>query len=222
MNYDFLAKTPLFQGYQPEQMNSLILRLEHHVKKFDKESLIFQSGTKVKELGILISGSIRIENIDILGNRNILGIAETGDVFAESYACTPGQPLLVDVVAGEASAILFLNVERLFQTAGTNEDSQRILINLLRIASKKNQNLSMRIFHSSPKKIRDRLLSYFSEQVKLQGDMHIKIPLDRQQLADYLNVDRTALSKELGKMKKEGLIDFRKNDFVLHFHDPLW
>ena len=212
MNFELLAEIPLFKGMKPAELENVLRSISSLTKKFTKDEVIYHAGDHIKELGIVIFGSVQIENIDILGNKSILGIAQTGDVFAESYACIPDQPLMVDVIAREASEILFINVLRMMQD--TSSDYSNIIIrNLLRISSRKNQALSMRIFHSSPKTIRARVVSYFSEQVTCQGTNDITIPLDRQQLADYLGVDRTALSKELSKMKSDGLIDYHKNKF---------
>jgi CRP-like cAMP-binding protein len=216
MDFKFLAKSPLFQGCSPEEVEEMLSFLAHSVRKYSKNTVIYHVGAIVTNVGLVLKGSVQIENIDLLGNKNILGIAQQGDVFAESYACIPNQPLMVDVVAREAAEILFINVPELFHSKDEWSHSTRLISNLLLIASRKNLGLSMRIFHSSPKTIRGRLYSYFSEQVSRQNTMHIQIPLDRQQLADYLGVERTALSKELGKMKREGLIDFKKNDFMIY------
>lgn len=162
---------------------------------------------------VVMYGSVQIESIDVLGNKSILGLSKAGDIFAESYACVPDQPMLVDAVALEETEILFINVPALFSESGSCVHSAKLIQNLLRISSRKNLNLSMRIFHTAPKTIRARLCSYFSEQISLQGSRDIKLPLDRQQLADYLGVERTALSKELGRMRDEGLITFHKNEF---------
>ena len=124
---------------------------------------------------------------------------------------------MVDVIAMEEAEILFLNVPELFRLSAAGKGEYSHLIhNMTIISARKNLLLSRRILHTSSKKIRDRLLSYLSYQAGLQKNRYIDIPLNRQQLADYLNVDRSALSKELGKMRDEGLIEFRKNAFHLH------
>lgn len=216
MNYDFLTKTSMFHGCGQEEISDLLSGLKHSIREYKKGSIIYHSGVIVPDLGMVLEGSVQIESVDLFGVKSILGISEKGDVFAESYACIPDQPLLVDVAAREDTTVLFINIPALL-SANTGQGCTSLLIrNLLGIASRKNLRLSMRIFHSSPKKIRARLYSYFSEQVTVQGSTHIRIPLDRQQLADYLGVERTALSKELGKMKKEGLLDYHKNDFKIY------
>lgn len=216
MDYGFLVQTPLFRGYEERELPQVLKALKTHEKKFEKGQLIYHTGETVTEFGLILDGSVQIEALDLFGQRSILGIAQRGDVFAESYACIPDQVLLVDVAAREATSVLFINVPSLLSAGETDGKNTVLLRNLLSIASRKNLGLSMRIFHSSPKKIRDRLYSYFSEQAALHGSTHFRIPLDRQQLADYLGTERTALSKELGKMKKEGLIDYHRNEFRIY------
>lgn len=216
MNYDTLSKTPLFSGCSPDQVKAFISSQDASVKKYQKGSLIYHSGQIITSIGLVMEGSVQMESIDLFGVRTILGIAEEGDIFAEAYACIPNQPLLVDVAAREAVTILFIDVPGLFAQNMAQHFRTLLLNNLLKITATKNIGLSMRIFHSSPKKIRSRLFSYFSEQAAVQGSTHIQISLDRQQLADYLGVERTALSKELSKMQKEGLIQYHKNKFDLY------
>lgn len=213
MDYRFLCKTPLFMGCTEKEIEHMMICLKHELREYKKGEYVYRSGQIVKDVCVVLEGAVQIENVDVFGNKSILGFAKQGDIFAESYACIPNQPMLVDVVTTEGTRILFINVPELFSGSNSCGHGAKLIQNLLRISSKKNLNLSMRIFHSAPKTIRARLYSYFSEQISLQGTRDITIPLDRQQLADYLGVERTALSKELGKMRDEGLISFRKNEF---------
>lgn len=215
MNYKFLMKTPLFMGCSEKEIGQMLDCLKHNLKRYQKGQCIYANGETVKDVCVVLSGSVQMEYIDVFGNRSILGIAEVGEIFAESYACITNQPMLVDVITREETEILFIDVPALFSEGNSCVHGAKLIQNLLRISSKKNLNLSMRIVHSAPKTIRARLYSYFSEQISIQGSNNIKIPLDRQQLADYLGVERTALSKELGKMRKEGLLSFHKNEFHL-------
>ena len=216
MNKKFLLTTPLFQGCNEESLELIAQNSNFTIKKYHKDSIILSEGDLIKAFGLILEGTVQIENIDILGNKSILGLAHKGDVFAEAYACIPNQRIMVDVVAVEECEVLFINLQNIIGSRNPSQIEGKIIANLLKISSKKNQMLSRRIFHSSPKKIRDRLLSYFSDQVKSQGKRNITIPLNRQQFADYLGVERTALSKELGKMRNEGLIEFHKNNFTIY------
>ena len=123
--------------------------------------------------------------------------------------------MMVDAVANEDCDILFVSVPRLFTPCSVCSSQNRVIRNLVMISAGKNLQLSRHSLHTSPKTIRGRLSSYFSQQVSAQGSNRIVIPFDRQQLADYLNLDRSALSKELGKMRDDGLIEYKKNVFVI-------
>ncbi len=190
-------------------------RLDFRTVSYKKGEVIFAAGSMVTEIGLVLSGSVRIEHTDLWGDKGILKITPAGGVFAESYACIPDEPMLVDAVANEDSDILFINVPGLFSFGPLWESQNRLIQNLLMISAEKNLQLSRRSLHTSPKTIRGRLFSYFSQQVSAQGSSRITIPFDRQQLADYLNLDRSALSKELGKMKRDGLIAYHRNRFEI-------
>ena len=167
-------------------------------------------------LGVVLSGRVMVEHSDIWGNRAILGSAAPGAVFGEAYACIPGEPLQVCVSAMEKTDLLLLNVGKVLTTCTRACPFHTKLVrNLLAVCAAKNLQLSGRILHTSSKSIRGRLLSYFSECAKRAGSYSFRIPYNRQQLADYLGVDRSAMCNELSKMQKDGLIRYEKNDVLL-------
>ena len=225
-----LIKSPLFKDITESEISEMTAAGFLRAKKFRKNSFIYHVTDVVHEIGIVASGQVTIEYIDLWGNKAIMSNITPGHVFAETYALT-GEPLMVDAVASETSVILFLNIDKLMDShfENTQFDNRQlnnaqfknthfkdtILNNLLHISIQKNLTLSNRIFCTSPKTIRERLLIYLSNESRKAGSQEFIIPFDRQQLADYLNVDRSALSKELGKMRDEGLIEFRKNVFHL-------
>lgn len=215
MDWDLIAQTALFRGCPETEIKNMAKRLNFRISQYEKGEVLFYEGSIVTDIGLVLSGSIRIEHTDIWGNKSILGIVGAGGVFAEAYACIPNEPMLVDVTANEDCQVLFVNVPRLFLAGHSSPGQSRLVQNLMMISARKNLQLSQRSLHTSSKTIRGRLLSYFSQQVSAQGSHKIQIPFDRQQLADYLNLDRSALSKELGKMKREGLIEYRKNMFEI-------
>lgn len=216
MNYQFISQTMLFRGCSEEEIRAMEKHLDLKTRTYKKDAVILSEGTVVTDIGLVLSGSVRIVHHDLWGNKSILGIMGKGGVFAEAYACLQEEPLMIDVTAHEDCEILFVPIPKLF-TCCTDCDSQnKMLQNLLLISARKNLQFSRRSLHTAPKTIRGRLLSYFSEQLQAQGNSKIVIPFDRQQLADYLNLDRSALSKELGKMKKEGLIEYHKNTFEIY------
>ena len=214
MDFVQISKTVLFQGTRPEDAEAMLKCLEAREKQFQKDETIYYVGDRVSELGLVLSGSVLIENDDLWGNRSILDRIGPGQIFAETYACVPGEKLLVTVTAAEKTEVLFLNVGKILRVC-TNACSShaRLIRNLLTLSARKNLNLSRRIFHTSAKSIRGRLLSYLSWQAVKQGSREFDIPFNRQQLADYLGVDRSAMSAELGKMKREGLIQVDRSHF---------
>ena len=214
MDFVQISKTVLFQGTRPEDAEAMLKCLEAREKQFQKDETIYYVGDRVSELGLVLSGSVLIENDDLWGNRSILDRIGSGQIFAETYACVPGEKLLVTVTAAEKTEVLFLNVGKILRVC-TNACSfhARLIRNLLTLSARKNLNLSRRIFHTSAKSIRGRLLSYLSWQAVKQGGREFDIPFNRQQLADYLGVDRSAMSAELGKMKREGLIQVDRSHF---------
>ncbi|WP_343210456.1 Crp/Fnr family transcriptional regulator [Anaerolentibacter hominis] len=217
MDEKYLADTILFRGTSPQEIHSMLDCLQAKYRQYAKGETILAAGIPVTSMGLVLSGSVRVENNDIWGNTSVLGNAVPGEVFAETYACIPDEPLLVNVVAAEASKIVFLNMERLLTPCSRScPHHSRLIRNLLTISSQKNLNLSRRIFHTSSKTIRGRLLSYLSFQAAYHGSRTFIIPFNRQQLADYLSVERSALSNELSKMQRDGILTVHRNEFCLN------
>lgn len=198
--------------------NADIAQMEHchclRQKAFSRRQTIFRTGDTVHEIGIVLRGCVHIESTDLWGNKSILSEVSEGQAFAETYAFC-GEPLMVDAVAAEDCEVLFLDISALSCPHAEHRWQDQLLRNLLRVSMKKNLNLSSRIFCTTPKTVRGRLLTYLSEQAVQAGGMEFDLPFNRQQLADYLNLDRSALSKELCKMRDEGLLTFQKNHFTL-------
>ena len=193
-----LSRTALFQGSGPEEVGAMLSCLGAQRRRFAKGQAVYRAGDIVTSLGMVLSGRVLIENDDLWGNTTVLD------------SVGPGQ------IAAEDAEVLFLNVERVLRVCPRAcAHHGRLLRNLLTLSAQKNLNLSRKIFHTSAKSIRGRLLSYLSDQAMRSGSRRFTIPFDRQQLADYLNVDRSALSNELSKMQREGLLRTRRNYFEL-------
>lgn len=209
----------LFQGITEDEWNRLEKASGVRTASYKKNERIFHVGDQIHEIGILISGCIHIENHDLWGNKSILSQIDPGEIFAETYAMCQ-EPMMVDVTSIEPSDVFFLNV-RLLQSPEYQADSwhAKLLFNLLQVSMQKNLLLSNRIFCTSPKTIRGRLFTYFSRLSVKCGCSTIQLPFNRQQLADYLNLDRSALSKELSKMQQDGLIAYHKNTILLKHND---
>lgn len=216
MDFEFLTKTVLFWGMTAEAVRTVLAECKARKKRYEKGGIVYRAGDTIQEMGLILSGRVNIESDDMWGNRSVLDSVGPGQVFAETYACIPGEPLMVSTVAAEGSEILFLHAGHLFQTAcRVGRHGEELIRNLLSVTARKNLTLSRRIFHTSPKSIRGRLLSYLSYEAARQKSREFTIPFDRQQLADYLSVDRSALSHELGKMQKDGLLRTQRNYFLL-------
>ena len=216
MNILELIKHPLFTGLDEKSLPEALKLFESSEKSLKKGECVFNSGSITEVMGFVLEGRIQIESTDYWGNKTIIDNLGSGKVFGETYALT-GKTLMVDVIAVETSKILLLNPKKLFSNNEGRGKIKAILIkNILQISMNKNLHLSQRIFHTNAKTIRGRLLAYLSSCLPAKSPhAEFDIPYDRQQLADYLQVDRSALSAELSKMKADGLIDYWKNHFRL-------
>ena len=192
--------SPLFQGLSAEEWAALEQSGCLRTKSYPRHAVIFHAGAQVHALGVVLRGTVHIENLDLWGSKSILSSISAGQAFAETYALC-GDVMMVDAVAAEECEVLFVNISA-FSGGAPGTVHEKLLRNLLTVSMRKNLSLSQRIFCTTPKTVRGRLLT--------------EIPFNRQQLADYLNLDRSALSKELCKMRDEGLLTFEKNRFALN------
>ncbi|WP_022763423.1 Crp/Fnr family transcriptional regulator [Butyrivibrio sp. AD3002] len=215
MNYEGIEKSRLFLGMTAKELSSCLASLDANEKKYKKDDVILYAGERTSKIGMVLSGSVTIESNDVWGNCTVLSHVGQNQYFAETYALL-GEVLLVDVRANEDCSILFCNIKNLLEdTKKSSPWKEKLLKNILIISSQKNLVLSGRSFHTSPKSCRGRLLSYLNATSLQTGTREFDIPFNRQQLADYLNLERTNMSKELSHMKDEGIIEYRKSHFKL-------
>ena len=217
MDMPFMQQTMLFKSMTEGEISAALVALHAEERRFQKGQAILSAGAATEWMGLVLEGSVTIESSDLWGSRTILSYVGRGHFFAEAYALLENEPMLVDVIANEACRVLIFRLggmKRLLQDMEPWKG--KLTANLLTICARKNLLLSGRSFHTAPKTIRERVMAYLNAVALKQGSREFSIPFDRQQLADYLNVERSALSKELGKMQKEGLITTRKSRFVLH------
>ncbi len=210
-----LVPSPLFQGLSPADLDALAAAGLLRQKTFAKHIVIFRAGSRVQEIGVVVQGTVHIENLDLWGTKSILSSISAGQAFAETYAFC-GDALMVDAVAAEDCTVLLLSTRVLSDARVSPAVRDTLLRNLLAVSMRKSLSLSQRIFCTTPKTVRGRLLTYFSAQAAKAGGLEFDVPFNRQQMADYLNLDRSALSKELCKMRDEGLLEFEKNHFRLN------
>ena len=211
-----LSRARLFAGVAPDELESVLNCLEARPVRYEKGEYILRAGATVESLGLLAAGDAFIIQEDFWGNRNLLSAIEPGQCFAESFACAPGSASTVSVVAQAESAVLWLNVRRLLGLCPSGcRHHSAILQNLLADLAVKNLRLNEKVSQLSQRTTRARLLSYLSAEAQRQGGPDFDIPFSRQQLADYLSVERSGLSAELSRIQAEGLLTFRKNHFTL-------
>lgn len=204
-----LPDVPLFRGLTETEAEAAITALRMRRKPFTKGEVLLEAGRKAPPLGVVLAGRVNMEHLDVWGSKTLLGQAGPGDLFAETYACLPEEPLLVSAVAVESGEALFLETDQLLQR-GCEPWRWKMTQNLLRIAAHKNLGLAQRSLYTAPKTIRGRITAYFSVLARRSGSTRFTLPFDRQQLADHLGVDRSALSNALSQMQKEGLLSIDK------------
>lgn len=211
-----IKSSQLFSGVSEDELTAMLSCLDTRMESFPKDTFLLRVGDTAESFGIVLSGSVLIIQEDIWGNRNILSKAGAGQTFAAAYACAPGSVLNVSVVAETSVNVMFLNVKRVINMCPSAcSHHSRIIRNLLGELAEKNLRLGEKLTHMGQRTTRAKLMSYFSAEAQRLGKYEFDIPFSRQQLADYLAVERSGLSLEIGKMKKDGLLDFHKNHFVL-------
>ncbi len=216
---DFLPvirSSQLFSGTSEEELTAMLSCLKAEKKDFPKEAFVLRAGDAADSIGLVLSGNILVIQEDIWGNRNILSKAGAGQTFAAAYACAPGSVLNVSVMTETPVTAMFLNVRRILTVCPSAcSHHSRIIRNLLGEMAEKNLRLSEKLTHMGQRGTRAKLMSYLSSEAQRLGKYEFDIPFSRQQLADYLAVERSGLSLELGKMRSEGLLDFHKSHFIL-------
>lgn len=217
MDRSRLSEIPLFQGLDKKEFERVSMSMNITEKKFEAGEVVLAAGSRPRSACLVLEGRVAEEYTDLWGNRLEAESFREGELFAEGYSLMKSGVLPTSFKASEQSRILFIGIGNLTEQSRLSSGQQKVLFNLLNIANTRNRERSMQLIITSPKSARSRIMSYLSRAAAEKGKTSFDIPLDRQQMADYLRLDRTALSKELGKMKREGLIDFRKNRFrILH------
>ena len=210
-----LKRTKIFAGVGDSEIESMLSCLGARLKNYKKGEYVFRQGEHITDITVLLDGSLHIQKDDYWGNRSILGEISTGEMFGEAYAYDSGA-MLNDVVAVEDSVVIFFDAKRILTSCSNACRFHSIVVqNLFFAISEKNRKLVQKIGHISKRTTREKLISYLSEQAKKQNSGVFTIPFNRQQLADFLSVDRSAMSNELCKMRDEGLLEFEKNQFKL-------
>lgn len=213
---EILKRTQLFSGVTDTEISAMLSCLQAKLLTFQKGDYVFREGERIDNITVLVKGKLLVQHDDFWGNRNIVNVIRVGEMFGEAYVAPESGNLLNDVIAEEDSAVIFFDVRRILTVCSTACRFHSMVIqNLFFAISEKNRKLVQKIGHMSKRSTRAKLLSYLSEEAKRQNSSHFTIPFTRQQLADFLCVDRSAMSNELCKMRDEELLQFDKNQFTL-------
>lgn len=211
-----LKRTQLFAGIGEDEIDSLLSCLGARILEYQKGEYVLRQGEHISDIMILAEGNLHIQKDDYWGNRSILSQISVGEMFGEAYAGPQSGAMLNDVVAVEHSKVIFFDVKRILTTCSSACRFHSMVVrNMFFAISEKNRNLVQKLGHMSRRTTREKLISYLSEEAKKQNSSKFTIPFNRQQLADFLSVDRSAMSNELSKMRDEGLLEFDKNQFIL-------
>lgn len=211
----------LFYGLSMEEIDSALKCLSAQRKRYRKSDLIYEMGKPIDRMGIVVEGMVTVEKTDFWGNRSILTMVEEGQVFGEVFAGLGIKAAETEVTAASDCEVLFLDVARILTRCSQDcKVHNQIIRNYVELLTQKNYQLRRKMEHLTQRTTRNKLMSYLSEQAAIHGSNKFRIPYDRQQLADYLCVERSAMSKELGKMRDEGLILFSKNQFEIIHRQP--
>lgn len=213
---EILKKCPLFDGIDDSDIIRMLTCLGAKTESFDKKYTIFAEGSPSKYLGIVLSGSAQMIRVDYYGNRSILSNITPSELFAEAFACAEVNALPVSVVANEPSVIMLIDCSHILHTCENNCGfHQRLIYNLMKDLATKAIMFHRKIEITSKRTTREKLLTYLSVKSKEAGSKSFEIPYDRQELADYLEVDRSGLSAEISKLRTEGILESNKKHFVL-------
>lgn len=213
---DELEKARIFKSINRDEIKTLLECVSGNIRLYPKNSVIFSAGEKIDSIGVLMEGQIQIESIDYWGNTAVIRLLNPGEVFGEAYAMPDAEVLPNDAVAMTDCRILLMNMQHVLTTCQSNCSFHNQLIrNLYTIATTQNRYMNRKISHMSKRTTREKLLSYLSDIAARKNSNHFTIPFSRQQLADYLSVERSAMSAELSRMQKDGLIVYHKNEFTL-------
>ena len=211
-----LKRSQLFSGVSEDEIAAMLSCLDAKVRTYQKGEYIFRQGEHVSFITILVEGNLYIQRDDFWGSRSIIQHMGVGEMFGEAYMAPERGAILNDVVAAADSTVIFFDVKRIITTCSSACRFHAMVVqNLIFAISEKNRRLVQKLGHMAKRTTREKLLSYLSDEARRQNRAEFTIPFNRQELADFLYVDRSAMSAELGRMRDEGILEFEKNKFRL-------
>lgn len=216
-----LPGNPLFSGVNPKDISAMLLCLNAVIFSFEKNEVIIHEGDNTDRIGIVIKGEVSVLQDDIHGNRTLFRKLSSGDSFGEAYACALSNTYPMTVQADSEATVLFLKTEQIFSHKHFCQFQGILIRNLLHIIAEENVSMNRRLSNTMHKTTREKLLSFlYDESKRVQKDTFV-ISMDRQQMADYLGVERSALSAVISTLTKEGILSSSRNTFTLHRRESL-
>lgn len=213
---EILRRSPLFRGIGPEELSALLDCMGGRPRRMKKGDTILSAGEPATHLGIVLAGRVQVSRLKADGQRIVMGEIRPGHLFAESFACARAEALPVTVTAGADGAVLLLDSRRLSSPCSAAcSFHSRLISNLLSVLAHKNLSLADKVEYLSGRNIRERLLAYLEDLCLKAGKNTVTVPFDRQALADYLCVDRSALSRAIGQLRQEGILEADRGKFTL-------
>ena len=210
------VRSPLFAGIGPEDMEGMLGCIGYHVRRFQKGEIIAFEAETINHVGVVMEGAVDMIKEDVWGNRTMLLRSYQEDIFGETFACGEDSLSVVTFVAARDCRILFLSFCRVMHTCThACVFHQTMIENMVRIIARKNRELMRKVEVVSKKSLREKILAYLSIQSQSQGSNRFEVPLGRVEWAEYLCADRSALTRELARMKDDGLIDYHRNSFEI-------
>ena len=211
-----LERSSLFEGIAMEDLSAMMGCISGRTASYSKGQFIAREGDAATNVGLVLSGAVRMEREDYYGNRSIVAHIGPGELFGETYACAGLSALPISIVADEDATVLLMDCRRILSTCSSAcVFHSRIIYNLLKLVATKNLVFDQKIQITSKRTTREKLMAYLLNQAKLHGSNRFSIPYDRQELADYLEVDRSGLSAEISKLRKEGVLESEKSRFQI-------
>jgi len=211
-----LQKCGLFAGIDDEQLLTMLSCLGASVRTYEKNQVILAEGDEADRIGVVLLGGVQIVRVDYYGNRSILTELQPGQMFGESFACADVSEIPVNVVTTESSEVLLIEAKRILHMCSSACGfHNRLIYNLMKLVATKNLIFNQKLEIISKRTTREKLMTYLVLQAKQQGNNCFTVLFDRQELADYLEVDRSGLSSEISKLRKEGILECKKNRFTL-------
>lgn len=214
---EIIKKCKLFNNIEEENIIKILNDIKARSRRYSKGSYVIAAGDRVQNIGVVLSGEVQILKDDYWGNRSIVGRVEPSEMFGEAFCLSNLYEYPIDVMTTEDTEVLLINCKQLLAACDSRGACYNTIIrNMLRIIAERNINLVRKIEHISKRTTKEKLLSYLSFQAKKNNSSEFYIPFNREELAAYLSVDRSAMSNELCKMRNEGILSFKRNHFILY------